>query len=323
MDEAFVKSRYTRNGGSYRRRRKNSNSKDLSKAYDKIMRKAAVLIILVVIIAIAANINTPATNYVSNKVKAVLSNDTDVKGIFEDADIFLKKLMGKDAEKKENTQVEPLVATIAEINTDDDYGSESIDYGGGVEEGEEAGENIVEYSDLDLDSIPDTEIPQSEDIQDAENLTKPDDSNTKKTGNNEKKTTETKVSMAVPVFGRVSSGYGSRIHPLKNTTDYHHGVDIAANSGTSIKAALAGEVIEAQKDASFGNYIKIQHENGLQTLYAHCSALLVKKGQKVKKGEVIARVGSTGNSNGPHLHFEVRKGGKTINPLSYITLPLK
>lgn len=97
----------------------------------------------------------------------------------------------------------------------------------------------------------------------------------------------------------------------------HGGVDIGAPGGTPIYAAASGTVVISQYGASYGNYVKIDHGNGYATLYAHASALLVKKGQWVSKGQIIARVGTTGNSTGNHLHFEVQRNGTRINPLQF------
>ena len=102
----------------------------------------------------------------------------------------------------------------------------------------------------------------------------------------------------------------------------HSGLDIAAPRGTPIKAAAAGTVTySGNAGDGYGNYVVIAHANGVKTVYAHCSQLLVSKGQTISQGEVIAKVGSTGNSTGPHLHFEVRVNGSCVNPLNYVKVP--
>lgn len=117
-----------------------------------------------------------------------------------------------------------------------------------------------------------------------------------------------------PVSGRRSSGYGMRRHPISGRTRMHTGVDIAAPSGTAIKAAGAGRVISAGYRNGYGNTVVIDHGGGISTLYAHCSRIYVSVGKDVKQGDRIAAVGSTGYSTGPHLHFEVRKNGKPVDP---------
>lgn len=122
-----------------------------------------------------------------------------------------------------------------------------------------------------------------------------------------------------PGFKRISDEYGNRIHPILGTQQFHNGVDLAAPSGTPIYAAYDGDVVAATYSGSMGNYIMIDHGSGLYTIYMHCSALYVSKGQTVTKGQNIAAVGSTGRSTGPHLHFSVRLNGSYVSPWNYIS----
>ncbi|MGB9607015.1 MAG: murein hydrolase activator EnvC family protein [bacterium] len=121
-----------------------------------------------------------------------------------------------------------------------------------------------------------------------------------------------------PLRGKLTSRFGMRTHPIYHITKMHTGIDLSAPSGTPIKAAAGGEVVYAGWWGGYGNVVIIDHGGGISTLYAHCSAIYVRKGQKVSQGEVIAAVGSTGLSTGPHLHFEVRKNGKPVDPLGYL-----
>ena len=127
-----------------------------------------------------------------------------------------------------------------------------------------------------------------------------------------------KLSHPLPNNRRISSGFGMRKHPISGSSKMHNGIDLPAPSGTPIKAADGGTVSYATTQGSYGKLVKITHSNGMETRYAHCSSIIVKKGQKVSKGETIAKVGSTGGSTGNHLHFEVRVGGKAKNPTNYI-----
>lgn len=121
-------------------------------------------------------------------------------------------------------------------------------------------------------------------------------------------------------YSYISSPFGYRTHPINGKWSLHTGVDIATSSGTSIFAAQSGTVlVSTTAGGSYGYYVKIQHDNGLVTLYAHCSELLVSAGDRVERGQVIAKVGSTGASTGPHLHFEVIKNGQYMQPLNYIS----
>lgn len=119
-----------------------------------------------------------------------------------------------------------------------------------------------------------------------------------------------------PVDGPIVSGFGYRVHPIFRRVKFHYGIDISAPSGTPIHAAADGVVVFAGWRRAYGNTVIVDHGNGLATLYAHCSRVLVSEGEVVKQGQVIALVGSTGLSTGPHLHFEVRRYGEPINPLA-------
>lgn len=121
-----------------------------------------------------------------------------------------------------------------------------------------------------------------------------------------------------PGYKRISDDYGNRIHPTLGIEKFHNGVDLAAPSGTPILAAYDGDVVAADYSSSMGNYIMINHGDGLYTIYMHASALYVSKGQSVYKGQTIAAVGSTGRSTGPHLHFSVRLNGNYVSPWNYL-----
>lgn len=118
-------------------------------------------------------------------------------------------------------------------------------------------------------------------------------------------------------LGRISSPYGCRIHPIDKVRKFHSGIDLAIGAGTPIYASQDGRVIHSGDRGGYGKTIIIDHGNGLTSLYAHCSALVAKPGP-IKKGDHIANVGTTGNSTGNHLHFEVRVNGSTVNPLNFI-----
>lgn len=121
-----------------------------------------------------------------------------------------------------------------------------------------------------------------------------------------------------PGYTRISDEYGNRMHPILGIQKFHNGLDMAAPGGTAILAAYDGDVVGAAYNNSMGNYIMIDHGSGLYTIYMHCSALYVSKGQSVTKGQKIAAVGSTGRSTGNHLHFSVRQNGNYVNPWNYL-----
>lgn len=122
----------------------------------------------------------------------------------------------------------------------------------------------------------------------------------------------------VPASSRITSQYGYRIHPVYKTKKFHSGIDIGAPYGVDILAAADGTVTLATTNGGYGKCIVINHGSGITTLYGHNSTLLVSVGNKVTKGQVIAKAGSTGVSTGPHLHFEVRVNGSTTDPMQYL-----
>lgn len=120
-----------------------------------------------------------------------------------------------------------------------------------------------------------------------------------------------------PVSGIKSSGFGYRLHPIENKVKYHYGTDFAANTGTAVTAFADGVIVAAGDSDSYGKYMIIDHSDGYSTLYAHCSELCMGCGN-VSKGDVIARVGSTGAATGPHLHFELMCNDTYLNPEFYL-----
>ena len=125
---------------------------------------------------------------------------------------------------------------------------------------------------------------------------------------------DTTVPICVPVQGRISSRFGYRVHPVTGEFGIHNGTDIAADEGTPIYAAFNGTVEETGYTSVRGNYIILSHGSNTQTIYLHCSEIVAPEGANVRSGEIIAKVGSTGRSTGPHLHFSIKVDGKYCNP---------
>lgn len=128
-----------------------------------------------------------------------------------------------------------------------------------------------------------------------------------------------KFKFPAPSMTRISEEYGNRIHPILKTPQFHNGIDIAAPGGSPILAAYDGEVVASSYSGTMGNYIMIDHGDGLYTIYMHASALYVSKGAVVARGDKIAAVGSTGRSTGNHLHFSVRLNGSYVSPWQYLS----
>ncbi len=122
-----------------------------------------------------------------------------------------------------------------------------------------------------------------------------------------------------PSSSRITSGFGGRSSPTEGASTNHKGIDIGASTGSDILAAAGGTVTISTYSSSAGNYIMISHGGGVSTVYMHCSQRLVEVGETVSQGQVIAKVGSTGYSTGPHLHFEIRSGGGNVDPTLYVS----
>ena len=123
----------------------------------------------------------------------------------------------------------------------------------------------------------------------------------------------------VPGYTRITSPYGTRLHPILGRYKLHTGVDISAPLGANFIAVNDGIVVKAEYNGNYGNMVMINHGGGISTLYAHGSEILVKAGEQVTRGQPVLKIGSTGLSTGPHAHFEVRINGSTVDPLPYIT----
>ncbi len=126
------------------------------------------------------------------------------------------------------------------------------------------------------------------------------------------------MSWPVPGYNRISSPFGYRIHPILKKKKFHSGIDIPAPSGSNVIAGASGIVIHSGSLGGYGKVIMVDHGDGIVTLYAHNSSLIAQNGQSVNKGDTIARIGSTGMSTGPHLHFEVRKNGAYQDPIAWL-----
>ncbi len=121
-----------------------------------------------------------------------------------------------------------------------------------------------------------------------------------------------------PTFGKISDYFGWRIHPILHRRMFHHGLDIANKKGTPIYATADGVVRTVKRLKNFGKFVSISHKYGYQTNYGHLSRIIVKKGQKVKRGQIIGYMGDTGRSTGTHLHYEVKRYNHYRNPIKYL-----
>lgn len=126
-----------------------------------------------------------------------------------------------------------------------------------------------------------------------------------------------------PVRGRISSEFGWRVDPIHGQRKFHQGMDLAAPEGTPVRACMPGRVILSDYRDGYGNVVVVEHGNGFTTLYAHNRENLAREGDRVRTGECLAHLGSTGRSTGPHLHFEVRRHGQHLDPADFLDASLQ
>lgn len=267
---------------AYRRQYPNEKFENVDKEKktyfgSKILLEGLILINITIIVFCVQNKDEI---FSENFLQRIASYQIDIK---QNLDNFVNSIINvpEDATIFENNNSTENVTNtntenISEAKTIENNLEEQVAIGGGNEV-EEAKEEIIENNEND-----------SEKVKNNYDLTR-------------------------PISGTVTSRFGTRESTNKKINGYHTGTDIAVNSGTEILAANSGKVILVSSEGDYGKHLKIQ-DGDLITLYAHCSKILVKEGQKVNKGEKIALVGSTGNSTGPHLHFEVRYQNRYVNP---------
>jgi murein DD-endopeptidase MepM/ murein hydrolase activator NlpD len=305
--------------------RKKEYGKDNGRLAETIIKQLVTAVIIFLLVFGIKSIKTPFTNYLSDKAGLIVSSNIDFEQVYSSIDATVKKINGDitDNNNNEKSNLQDADKAEASLPTEPAGSQGTDDLSGGTEE--QSSVQNVDYSNYDEKDSVDAADTNSDTEGKKGTGSNTSASDSKKTSDYKKliESIKSKYSFLIPVNGSVTSPFGERVDPIKNVETSHRGIDIAANKGVSIKAALDGTVIVAGVDDVYGNYIKLDHSNGVVTLYAHCSKLVVKKGQKVKKGAVIGYVGETGAAIGPHLHFEIVKDGNPINPLEFIKLPLK
>lgn len=178
-------------------------------------------------------------------------------------------------------------------------------------------ENTGEIStDLEQETVSESQPAEEEQAQVAQETETSESETAEKQQNNGNDLLAEET--VTPVMGVLTSGFGYRTHPIDGQWKHHDGVDLMADVGTPILAFASGEVEYIGESPAYGLYLQVKHDEGVSTFYAHCSEICVKKGQTVKTGDTIAKVGVTGNTTGPHLHFEVKQNGQRIDPAPYV-----
>lgn len=274
MDEIIERPKYSRPTGPRRNRRNTNNDLMSTIAAAKML----IVVVFLSAIALCKAANTPATDAFVSQVKKITTVNYDVNRYIVSAatKLGVKLPEGKDINGND-------VQTSSVANKTD------------------SGDSVNPASDTKSSSLSiDSESVPGIDMQVVDEVGI--------------KGIADKYSFIVPIKGEIISPFGTRTDPLSGSPQFHTGIDIEANMGTSIKAALAGEVTEVGTNPQNDKYVKIKHNDGITTLYGHCSILVAKVGQKVNQGDVIAKVGNSEDKSNSNLHFEVSKDNKLVDP---------
>ncbi len=286
MDEIIERPKYSRPTGTPRRNRRNTNNDLMSTI---AAAKMLIAVVFLSAIALCKAANTPATDAIISKVKEITTVNYDVN----------KYIMSTAA---------TLGVKLPEVNGK----LEKLADGGNSSDGSDIQTSAVINKTNSGDAVNPASGTSSSSIStDSKSVT---GSDMQVLDGIEIKSVADKYSFIVPIKGEIISPFGTRTDPLSGNPQFHSGIDIEANMGTSIKAALAGEVTEVGSNPDYGKYVKIKHNDGISTLYGFCSILVAKVGQKVNQGDVIAKVGNSEDEESSNLHFEIWKDNKLIDP---------
>ncbi len=272
--------------------------------FKKMLMQLAICAVIYIIFYLIKNTNYIFSDDVINKTKEFLSYDINFGQIQSQITSFFENnkdkfnflgIQSNDNNENNNTENNEMVNEIQANDIQNQIQEDNTNVIGGI--GGAATNEIVNESEGSKEYEKDTKKSQYE--LDVEYI-------------------KENYSFILPVTGTVTSRYGQR-EETEVVSANHQGIDIGANEGTAIYASMEGTVTVSSEEGEYGKHIDITNGDVL-TRYAHCSKLLVKEGDKVKQGDKIAEVGSTGNSTGPHLHFEIRRDNRTINPESILDL---
>lgn len=265
--------------------KKEKNEKKDIKLLKKMVIQLMICICIYLVIYTIQNKQYIFSEDFINKVNEIISYDIDFKKLYEDSKNFIMGIFNKENENQNESQNETQENNEVNVteNTEINNG-----IGGAVEENIEETPQVEENQNL---------SQEEKDILNVKNTT----------------------SFIKPVEGTISSVYGYRETAIGTVPKDHTGTDIAAITGTKIKSATDGQVVLASEEGDYGKHIKVQIGE-VSIIYAHCNSLYVKEGDMVTQGQEIAEVGSTGNSTGPHLHFEIRISERTVDPQKILEL---
>lgn len=262
--------------------------------FKKMILQIAICFVIYFIYYLIQNSNYIFSEEVLAKTKEVLSYDIDIASLYEYTTNFFKEKISLIENDTTSTNE---ITEQNTVNSEDNQNNEQNNEENKNESENNEENNGVGGAEIDNAVIEDTSLASSEEEKPQTN----------------EEYIKSNFSFEKPVEGVVSSEFGQRDSDNPIVSKNHLGIDIAANTGTVIRAAMDGKVTVSSKVGDYGQHIKIVN-NDVTTLYAHCSKLYVKEGDIIKKGQEIAEVGETGKATGPHLHFEIIRGITYINP---------
>ena len=287
----------------------NSEKRKDLKLFKKLFIQIVVCLFIYVVIYVIQNNNYIFSKDFLNKVNEILSYDVNFSEVYENIKNGTQNQINK---MKENNQF------LQNTTNQDQEVQEKMNQEEVNQENSTQNTNAMNNSNIDNNQNEKTSQENANDPaiggaenSSAEKVLSPEEQQIEKIKNT--------TTFIKPVVGTISSKYGQREPTTKTVPKNHTGVDIAANMGTKIISATDGEVVLASEEGDYGKHLKIQIGD-VSIIYAHCNNLYVKQGDRVKQGQEIAEVGSTGNSTGPHLHFEIRISEKTIDPQKILEL---
>lgn len=271
--------------------RVNVNDKKNYNLFKKMILQIVICLLIYIIFHLINTTNYAFSEDVIKNTNDILNYDINLEKIYKDCQNFLVTTFNNREEKNENINNNAVLNSTTEAVLENTI------------------QNIASINQI-VNEVEETDKEKDNEVSEEN-----------EEDNKEEKTQMEKDAEKVlelckfqkPLSGKITSEFGEREATIKGMTTDHKGIDIAANSGTNIKSAIEGTVSVAEENSEYGKFIKIINGD-VMTVYAHCKSLKVKVGDKIKVGQTIALVGSTGNSTGPHLHFEIRYENRYINP---------
>lgn len=302
---------YNKRNGGYSRAISNETSykkKNKKGTVKRLFMQAFVCLSIYIIFYAVTNREYVFSQDFRKDVGLFFNEKTKISEFYGNAKAFLKSKFNNVNENAENTNAENTNAENINAENTENAGAENKDsVENKTETTENKDENIGgaqennEQTNEEQKQVTEEKKEENKELSEQEQMEK------------EAKEIKEKIGFIAPIKGRISSTFGWRNPTTASVPKYHTGVDIAANEGTIIKSATDGKVIMTSSAGDYGNHYQIQIDDVI-IVYAHCKKLYLKEGDTVKQGQNIAEVGSTGNSTGPHLHFEIRRNGKKIDP---------